>query len=88
MLVELHGGKIHLQSARGVGTVMRFFIVVERSKNEGSAPLTTPLIEFDSQPLGTPAAATFQPPIAGPPNPRLRVLVVEVSNYAIGWTIV
>jgi hypothetical protein len=67
---------------------MRFFIVVERSTDEGPAPLTAPLIEFDSQPLGTPDPATLQPSIAGPPKPRLRVLVVEVSNYAIGWTIV
>jgi hypothetical protein len=78
MLVELHGGRIHLQSTKGVGTVLRFFIVVERSTLPPLPP-PTPLVEFPPPISGRsldPEALVIPAPQLD--DRRLRVLVVEV----------
>jgi hypothetical protein len=88
MLVELHGGRIHLQSTRGVGTVLRFFIVVERSLDTHPVPSAPSLIQFglepkvasvrSASPMSTMVLATS---VGEPSNQRLRVLVVEVGAF-------
>jgi hypothetical protein len=76
MLVELHGGRIHLQSTKNVGTVLRFFILVERT-TATPPPVPTPVVEF--KPPATRAALPGKPVVGGDAvTRRLRVLVVEV----------
>jgi hypothetical protein len=82
MLVELHGGKIHLQSTRGVGTVLRFFIIVERSSNAIPAMAAPPLIEF-TPPQNTPVAPGPPTLAAERKGERLRVLIVEVGTCIV-----
>jgi signal transduction histidine kinase len=72
MLVELQGGKIHLQSQQGVGSIFQFYIVVERS-TAGLMPLMTPPNEL-------PSITTKDSLLEPPPAEHLRVLVVEVRT--------
>lgn len=76
MLVELHGGRIHLQSTKDVGTVLRFFILVERT-TATPQPAPTPVIEFKPSTSRAPSSSIVTGNAATPR--RLRVLVVEVG---------
>jgi hypothetical protein len=77
MLVELHGGSIHLLSTKGVGTVLRFFIAVERVEAALAAPVPPA-----SLPPTTPPTSSFNraPSAEGDTtaDEPVRVLVVEV----------
>jgi hypothetical protein len=74
MLVELHGGKIHMQSTKGVGTIVRFFLTVDRSTVVPTPPST---------PVETSSELIF-PVLQVPDDRRLRVLVVEVRHASSG----
>jgi hypothetical protein len=84
MLVELHGGRIQLQSTQGTGTVLRFFIRVQRATTT-SPPALPELIEFPLR--GVLAASSNKVgqhedtlPL---PTQKFRVLVVEVRQAAL-----
>jgi hypothetical protein len=79
MLVEMHGGRIHLQSKKDVGTILRFFIRVKRS-TACTPPSKPELVEFIT-PEGQPATNPngFHRETADSSR-RLRILVVEVCE--------
>jgi hypothetical protein len=82
MLVELH--------TRDVGTVLRFFIVVERALDAHPVPSASSLIQFGLEPkVASVRSVSPMPtimlatPAGEPSNQRLRVLVVEVSAFDV-----
>jgi CheY-like chemotaxis protein len=79
MLVELQGGKIHLQSKRNVGTALRFFVTVKRS---AAVPLPVPPDEMHSMSTKTVSASTARYTVADDDIRRMHVLVVEVRTLA------
>jgi hypothetical protein len=79
MLVELHGGRIQLQSTQGAGAVFRFFICVQRATTT-LPPAKSELIEFPLRGvLSTMSNGVGEHDDALPPR-KLRVLVVEVRQ--------
>jgi hypothetical protein len=84
MLVELHGGRIHLQSAKNAGTVLRFFITVKRSVEELKKEAGPTL--FPSSKSRRASTSGNDPANVNDSNDRkLRVLVVEVSRYFLHY---
>jgi hypothetical protein len=77
MLVELHGGQIHLQSKKGVGTTLRFFITVDRSAGlpPASSEAETLAPSFGRNRSYSDA---LDPDATSPEKGPILVLVVEV----------
>jgi hypothetical protein len=82
MLVELHGGRIQLQSTQGAGTVLRFFIRVQRAMTT-SPPAKIEFIEFPLRGVLS-ASSNGVGEYDSVLTPRkMRVLVVEVGQLGL-----
>jgi CheY-like chemotaxis protein len=79
MLVELHGGRIQLQSTQGAGTVLRFFIRVRRATT-ASSPAKSELIEFPLRGSFSANSSSMSEHDDALPARKMRVLVVEVRQ--------
>jgi hypothetical protein len=79
MLVELHGGRIHLQSTQGAGTVFRFFIRVQRATTT-LPPAQSELIEFPLRGVLSASSNGVDLHDDTLPPRKMRVLVVEVRQ--------